>query len=81
MATPLGVRYSFCQWDWLHQMESRSRQKAGKNAVVLAAAIIAALHLDGKGDNQKNRAVIAEAMRVLRYMYRNLSIYFPELFR
>jgi len=49
--------------------------------VVIAAAIIAAPHLDGKGDSPKNRAVIAEAMRVVRYMYRNLSSYFPELFR
>ena len=56
-------------------------RKRAKNAVVIAASIIAAPHLDGKGDNPKNRAAIAEAMRVVRYMYRNLSSYFPELFR
>jgi hypothetical protein len=59
---------------------SQDRTRA-KNAVVIAASIIAAPHLDGKGDSARNRAVIAEAMRVVRYMYRNLSSYFPELFR
>jgi hypothetical protein len=56
-------------------------RKRAKDAVVLAASIIAAPHLDGKGDSPENGAVIAEAMRVVRYMYRNLSTFFPELFR
>ena len=65
----------------LHDQDPKQDKKRARSAVVIAAAIVAAPHLDGKGDNPKNRAVIAEAMRVVRYMYRNLSSYFPELFR
>jgi hypothetical protein len=35
-------------------------KKRARNAVVLAASIIAAPHLDGKGDTPRNRAIIAE---------------------
>jgi len=65
----------------INEDNPKTDKKRARNAVVIAAAIIAAPHLDGKGDGPKNRAAIAEAMRVVRYIYRNLSSYFPELFR